>query len=287
MHRRTILYSAAAIAIVSIAVQAARLGSLTRDSDVTVPSDVASAVASALAEAEHDLYPVFIIQVPSPYVEVQIRASCSNFYPGFLTYQDGHPVANWQRMGTSLFFHALGTPDASPVPLFAVEPMGHAQGAVYRRNFFVYETCTTGKDANAQWGLGPSDPDPWVYFSTQSASYYVPKESDPDYWMSPNFGTEFKRVKWDYDHSIANQLHVTTIGITHHIWSPGRTFLFQPSRSNMGASQWMQKNNDNLIWIYQLADPSGVEKQPNGTPVWHSMHPVEWRKNRILLNNTP
>ena len=41
--------------------------------------------------------------------------------------------------------------------------------------------------------------------------------------------------------------------------TPGHTILFQPSRGNLGASEWMQQNSDRLVWIYQVQDGGGAK----------------------------
>jgi hypothetical protein len=45
----------------------------------------------------------------------------------------------------------------------------------------------------------------------------------------------------------------------------------------------MQQNHDRLVWIYQVESPAGKPKHPNGSDVWNSLYPHEWRKTRITL----
>ena len=130
-----------------------------------------------------------------------------------------------------------------------------------KKEYFVYRFCTTGVPADAEWGKGSGDPDAWVFIANQSAT--------------PGDNTEFKRVKWDENSSLTSQLQPGG--------TPGYTILFQPSRANLGAIEWMQQNHDKLVWIYQVESPAGKRKHPNGSDVWNALHPKEWRKNRITL----
>ena len=130
-----------------------------------------------------------------------------------------------------------------------------------KKEYFVYRFCTTGIPADPEWGMGSGDPDAWVFIANQSAT--------------PGDNTEFKRVKWDENSSLTSQLQPGG--------TPGYTVLFQPSRGNLGAIEWMQQNHDKLVWIYQVESPAGKPKHPNGSDVWNALHPVEWRKNRITL----
>jgi|GEM_PF-5356869 len=193
------------ISALSLMVYGSRLGGLSRESEVFTPNDL--------------LYPVFEIQVPPGYQDVQIRASVNNF----------------------------------------------ATAGV-----FIYDTCTTGHAANPNTGTNTNDPDPWVYLSNPLATTSTP-------------GSEFKRYKLDMMSSTSHPMSWVTYsyGATH---TPGRTILFQPSRGNVNASVWMRQSNPSLIWIYQLVDAGGVtEKNANGSEVWHTMYPREWRATRITL----
>jgi hypothetical protein len=151
---------------------------------------------------------------------------------------------------------AVLQPDAGFIP--SPPPAGHF---AFQKEYFVYRFCTTGAPADPEWGKGSGDPDAWVFIANQSAT--------------PGDNTEFKRVMWDENSSLTSQLQPGG--------TPGYTILFQPSRGNLGAIEWMQQNHDKLVWIYQVESPAGKPKHPNGSDVWNSMHPEEWRKSRITL----
>jgi hypothetical protein len=286
MKTRTVIISLALIATTFLVVQAERLGDLNRDSIVLTPGDDIH-VPSVTTK---DGFPVFEIVVPEGYVEVQVRASLTNFEPGFLLKDGNAFVLNYIPTGATIagrkVYRALGTtheakwsvannrwefgfrdifsddPAIDPWDIPAETINGSITfGYSLKKEYFVYRFCTTGVPADQEWGKGSGDPDAWVFFANQSAT--------------PGDNTEFKRVKWDENSSLTSQLQPGG--------TPGYTVLFQPSRGNLGAIEWMQQNQDKLVWTYQVESPAGKPKHPNGSDVWNIMHPKEWRKNRITL----
>ena len=269
----------------------ARLGLLDRDSKVLTPQK----------PYIHNGYPVFEITVPAGYTEVQVRASLTNFEPGFLLKKDGVYIAHYIPTGEIVNgkkkYEQLGTyehpnlPDINEIftiwdgtkwnfsngalssQLFSADVVefpwlctnftGGVSGSTYsvQIEYFVYRTCTTGAAADAEWGLGSGDPDPWVYIANQTA-------------VSGDM-SEFKRQKWNSATALTDQLQSGG--------TPGYKVIFQPSRGNLGAAEWMQHNKDKLVWIYQVENVAGKPLHPNGSDVWNSMVPVEWRTNRIEL----
>jgi len=286
MKPRTIILSLALIAAIPLVVSGERLGDLTRDSIVLTPGDDIN-VPSVTTK---DGFPVFEIVVPEGYVEVQVRASLTNFEPGFLLKDGNAYVLNYIPTGATVagrkVYRALGTtheakwsvannrwefgfrdifsedPAIDPWDIPAETMNGSITfGYSLKKEYFVYRFCTTGAPSDAEWGQGTGDPDAWVFIANQSAN--------------PGDNTEFKRQKWDANSSLTSQLQPGG--------TPGYTVLFQPSRGNLGAIEWMQQNHDKLVWIYQVESPAGKPKHPNGSDVWNTMHPKEWRKNRITL----
>ena len=282
MKPRTIILSLALIATIPFVVGEERLGDLNRDSIVLTPGDD----INNPSVTTKDGFPVFEITVPEGYVEVQVRASLTNFEPGFLLKKFDEFTHNYIPTGVVVNgrkqYRALGTQflaewDGSKwsfgqdglVSFENIEEpwkctvFSSNTGIAYslQKEYFVYRFCTTGIPADAQWGKGSGDPDAWVFIANQSAT--------------PGDNTEFKRVKWDQNSSLTSQLQPGG--------TPGYTVLFQPSRGNLGAIEWMQQNHDKLVWIYQVESPAGKPKHPNGSDVWNTMHPKEWRKNRITL----
>ena len=301
MKPRTLILSLALITAIPFVVGEERLGDLNRDSIVLTPGgDINNPSVTT-----KDGFPVFEIVVPEGYVEVQVRASLTNFEPGFLLKAGTTFLYNYIPTGATVagrkVYRALGTtreakwsvasnrweiqysdavllvssnPALAPWDIPSAEittillpgadfttlppPPGHF---ALHKEYFVYRFCTTGIPADAQWGKGSGDPDAWVFIANQSAT--------------PGDNTEFKRQKWDQNSSLTSQLQPGG--------TPGYTVLFQPSRGNLGAIEWMQQNHDKLVWIYQVESPAGKPKHPNGSDVWNTMHPKEWRKNRITL----
>ena len=278
------------VAIAAIATVAAfppvetgtRLGNLNSNSKVLTSQDDIDQPSVTTKNGS----PVFQIRVPEGYVEVQVRASLTNFEPGFLLKKNDDFTHNYIPTGVEVNgrkqYRALGTEflaewDGSKwvfgqdglisndnvVDPWDCTGFSSSTGSAYsvKKEYFVYRFCTTGIPADAEWGLGSGDPDAWVYFANQYAN--------------PGDNTEFKRQKWDENSSLTAQLQPGG--------TPGYTILFQPSRDNLGAIEWMQQNHDKLVWIYQVESPAGKPKHPNNSDVWNSMHPVEWRKNRITL----
>ena len=300
MKPRHFILTAALVAMIPLVAVGERLGSLNSDSTVLTPEDdiVAPSVTTK------DGFPVFEIRVPDGFVEVQVRASLSNFEPGFLLKAGEAFVFNfipteaivagrkvYRALGTTneakwsiannrweiriSEFTILASNDASIAPwdipsesIFPVISEGGPGGAPpppgyfsVQKEYFVYRFCTTGSPADAQWGQGSGDPDAWVFIANQSAT--------------SGDNTEFKRQKWSDASSLASQLQPGG--------TPGYTVLFQPSRGNLGAIEWMQQNHDKLVWIYQVESPAGKPQHPNGSDVWNALHPHEWRKTRITL----
>lgn len=282
MKPRTIILILALVAAVQLAESGERLGNLNRDSIVLTPdSDI-----DAPSVTTRDGHPVFEIIVPEGYVEVQVRASLTNFEPGFLlkklddfthNYIPTGVVVNGRKQYRALGTEFLAEWDGTKwtfgqdglisfdnvVDPWDCNGFSSNTGIPYavKKEHFVYRFCTTGAPADSEWGLGSGDPDAWVFIANQSAV--------------PGDNTEFKRVKWDEKSALAAQLQPGG--------TPGFTVLFQPSRANLGAIEWMQQNHDRLVWIYQVESPAGKPQHPNGSDVWNAMHPKEWRKNRITL----
>lgn len=378
-----------------------RLGILDRNSFVLTPQK----------PYVYNGYPVFEITVPSGYTEIQVRASLTNFEPGFLLKQNAtythHYIPTGATVNGKKQYKAMGTTDTPMIaywtgsawvfgiggltstdnvefPWLCTTFTGGTGGVTYltQIEYFVYRTCTTGAAADAEWGLGSGDPDPWVYIANQSAV--------------PGDNKEFKRQKWNSATSLTSQLQapvapvqqidtataagtigtsgnitVTVTGAlvtgspltvsvaalagdTASVWAgkvrdalvarhtdihgyivggtgtsisltareaaandttlnialangtttgvtaaptsantaagnagaastPGYKVIFQPSRGNLGAVEWMQANKDKLVWIYQVENVAGKPKHPNGSDVWNAMVPTEWRINRIEL----
>ena len=286
MKRRITLFALAMVAVISLVAQGGRLGNLGSDSTVFTPDD--DVVAQSVTTK--DGFPVFEIRVPDGFVEVQVRASLTNFEPGFLLKDGANFVFNYIPTGEVVagrkVYRALGTNHEARWNVqsnrwefgyksiystdTAIAPwdipgntlVGTPPGTfALQKEYFVYRFCTTGIPSDPQWGTGSGDPDAWVYIANQSAT--------------PGDNTEFKRVKWNPASSLEAQLQAGG--------TPGYTILFQPSRGNLGAVEWMQQNQDKLVWIYQVDSPAGKPKHPNGSDVWNSLYPHEWRKNRITL----
>ena len=276
MKRNVMLLLAAMLALTGVVSgDTAKLGTLTRDSMVMVEGT----------------YPVFEIRVPTGYVEVQVRASLTNFEPGFLLKDGANFVLNYIPTGATVagrkVYKALGTDYVAtwnvgtnrwtfgyksiystntaiaPWDIPAISLIGTPTGTfLLQKEYFVYRTCTTGSGQDSQWGTGSGDPDPWVFITNQSAT--------------PGSNTEYKRTKLLTNATMQSQLQAAG--------TPGYTIMFQPSRGNLGAIEWMSQNQDKLVWIYQVQDGSGNKPHhPNGTDVWNTFYPQEWRKSRITL----
>ena len=288
MKRNLLLIAFLAAIVATLAVNAARLGTLTSDSTVwtTTEDIVAPGVTTGAG------FPVFEIRVPDGYVEVQVRASLTNFEPGFLLKDGADFVLNYIPTGAVVagrkVYKALGADHVAtwnagtsrwtfgyksiystntaiaPWDIPGNTLTGTPAGTfALQKEIFVYRFCTTGIPSDAQWGTGSGDPDAWVYIANQSATTGVP-------------GSEFIRQKWSDASSLQAQLQPGG--------TPGYTILFQPSRGNLGAVEWMQQNHDKLVWIYQVQDGGGIKPtHPNGADVWNSLYPHEWRKARITL----
>ncbi len=301
MKHRTVIFSLALITIISLVVKAERLGDLNRDSIVLTPGDDINVPSVTTKNG----FPVFEIRVPEGYVEVQVRASLTNFEPGFLLKAGIAFHYNYIPTGEEVagrkVYRALGTTRearwsvennrweiqyADTVILVsdnqALAPWDIPSGEITA-------VLLPGGDFTAQ----PPPPGHFVfqkeYFVYRFCTTGVPADpewgqgsGDPDAWVfianqsaTPGDNTEFKRVKWDQSSSLTSQLQAGG--------TPGYTILFQPGRGNLGAIEWMQQNHDKLVWVYQVESPAGKPQHPNGSDVWNALHPEEWRKNRITL----
>jgi hypothetical protein len=278
-----ILPSLVLIALATLVSQAARLGDLTANDEVLTPDELT--------------YPVFEIRVPEGYTEIQVRASTTNFTPGFLI-KDGEEfvhnfVPTGEFVGARRVYRALDTEfearyneisgqweidykgiviadaalrpwEAAPENITSPEPGSF----VLQKELFVYRFCTTGRPAESDpptWGTGSGDPDAWVYIANQTAL--------------PGDETEFRRQKWDQESALSAQLQPGG--------SPGYVVMFQPSRDMLGANEWMSASNRDLVWIYQVETVAapGKPQHPNGTDIWNIMQPVEWRAERVNIDH--
>ena len=288
MKRRIMLLTVVLVAGISLVANGDRLGNLNSNSTVFTPTD--DVVAASVTTK--DGFPVFEIRVPDGFVEVQVRASLTNFEPGFLLKDGANFVLNYIPTGATVagrkVYRAMGTTHVAtwnvgtsrwtfdyksiystntataPWDIPGNTLTGTPAGTfALQKEFFVYRFCTTGIPSDAQWGTGSGDPDAWVYIANQAATTGVP-------------GSEFIRQKWSAASSLQAQLQSGG--------TPGYTILFQPSRGNLGAAEWMQQNHNRLVWIYQVQDGGGIKPHhPNGADVWNSLYPHEWRKARITL----
>lgn len=285
MKRPVLISALAALALAVLVAEAERLGNLSSNSEVYTPDDDI-AVPSVTTR---DGYPVFEIVVPNGWTEIQIRATTRNFEPGFLVRRNGSFVLNYVPTGATVNgrkqYQALGTNDVAQwggtkwtfgydnlqstnnqVDPWDCVTFTSTSGNAYalQKEYFVYRTCTTGAAADLTWGTGTSDPAPWLYFNIQS-----PAESEGQY----------KRQQWDSATSLTSQLQPGS--------TPGRSVLFQPSRTVLGASEWMQENHPSLVWSYSFEGVGGNDTHPDGQRVWNDMRPVEWRKARVQLTPAP
>jgi len=281
MKRPVVIFALAALALVVLVANAERLGSLTSDSEVFTPNSDIEAPSISVKDG----YPVFEIIVPDGWTEIQIRATTRNFEPGFLVERNGSFVLNYVPNGNQLGgykeYQALGTDDIAKwdgskwtfgydnlqstdnqVAPWDCTNFTSTSGSAYvlRKEYFVYRTCTTGAAADATWGTGTSDDDPWLYFNIQS-----PAESEGQY----------KRQQWDIATALTSQLQPGG--------TPGRAVLFQPSRNVLGSAEWMQQNHPSLVWVYSFEGVGGNDTHPDDQRKWNDMRPVEWRKARIQL----
>jgi len=234
-----------------------------------------------------DGFPVFEVRVPEGYLEVQVRATVTNFEPGFLLKEGDDFIFNYIPTGDVVngkkVYRALSTTHIASFNSaescweftyngltansveddpWDIDPADFsATGYSTHKEYFVYRFCTTGEPADPLWGEGTGDPDAFVYIANQTAT--------------PGDNTEFKRVAWNSSSALADQLQAAG--------TPGYTVMFQPSRDVLGTDEWMQQNASKLIWIYQVEDVSGKPQHPNGSDVWNIMYPSEWRKTRLLI----
>ncbi|MDA0765900.1 MAG: hypothetical protein O3A92_03655 [Verrucomicrobia bacterium] len=281
MKQSVILLVVVMLAMVTVIALGERLGNLSSDSQVYTPSDD----IDSPSVTTKDGYPVFEIVVPDGWTEIQIRATTRNFEPGFLVQQDGTFVLNYVPTGNTVNgrkeYQALGTDDVAQwdgskwtfghdnlqstnnqVDPWDCTSFTSTSGDPYalQKEYFVYRTCTTGAAADPTWATGTSDADPWLYFNVQA-----PAETEGQY----------KRLKWNPATSLTSQLQPGG--------TPGRSVLFQPSRSVLGALEWMQENHLSLVWTYSFEGVAGSDEHPDGQRIWNDMRPVEWRKVRVEL----
>lgn len=296
-----ILIAGALLVIDSPAQQ--RLGSLSRDSEIyTADDDLIT----------KNGFPVFEIIVPSGYLEVQVRASITNFEPGFLLKDENTDLGGGNNYVLNYIptdevidgrkvYRALGT---NYEARWSVE---NARWEIYSNNYIL----TSENPAVFPWEIPAmeiiidlqdlvidtfsNDPaagtisfvkELFVYrFCTTGEpadAEWGQGSGDSDAFVYianqvavPGDNTEFKRVKWNSSSALADQLQAGG--------TPGYTVLFQPSRNMLGVAEWMQQNHEKLVWIYQVEDVSGKPQHPNGSDVWNIMYPAEWRKTRLLI----
>ena len=281
MKHPTLSLVAISLALFSLIAMGARLGNLNSNSEVITPNDEIN-VSSV---ATKDGFPVFEINVPDGWTEIQIRATTRNFAPGFLVKRNGSFVLNYVPTGVTVNgrkqYQALGTDDIAQwngskwtfgydnlqstnnqVDPWNCTTFTSTSSSTYalQKEYFVYRTCTTGAAADPSWGTGTSDSDPWVFINKQS----IATGEEPA-----------TQAKWNAAISLTSQLQPGG--------TPGRSVLFQPSRNVLGALEWMQQNHPSLVWTYSFEGVAGPDSHPNGQRKWNVMHPVEWRKTRIQL----
>jgi hypothetical protein len=286
-----------------------RLGSLERDSEIYTADDHL---------ITKDGFPVFEIRVPPGYLEIQVRASITNFEPGFLLKDENtdlgggnNYVLNYiptdEVIAGRKVYRALGT---NYEARWSIE---NAQWEIDSNNY----TLTSENDAIYPWeipameininlqvdpnqnenepSVGGVPPEPGtVSFVKELFVYRFCTTGEPA-------DAEWGQGSGDPDAFvyIANQAAVpgdntefkrvkwnSSSALADQLQpggTPGYTVLFQPSRDMLGTDEWMQQNAEKLIWIYQVEDVSGKPKHPNGSDVWNVMYPSEWRKSRLLI----
>lgn len=178
MNRPAVIVVAAATVLVSLIALGGRLGNLSSNSTVYTPADD----IDAPSVTTKDGFPVFEIVVPDGYVEVQVRASLTNFEPGFLLKDGTDYVLNYIPTGEVVagrkVYRALGTQHEArwdtDAQLWdfgykgisandeAIEPWsipgykleGHPTPGTFslKKEYFVYRFCTTGVPSDPEWG---------------------------------------------------------------------------------------------------------------------------------------
>ena len=255
MKRPVLISALAALALAVLVAEAERLGNLSSNSEVYTPDDDI-AVPSVTTR---DGYPVFEIVVPNGWTEIQIRATTRNFEPGFLVRRNGSFVLNYVPTGATVNgrkqYQALGTNDV-------------AQWGGTKWTFGYDNLQSTNNQV-----------DPWdcvTFTSTSGNAYALQKE----YFVYRTCTTGAAAdLTWDSATSLTSQLQPGS--------TPGRSVLFQPSRTVLGASEWMQENHPSLVWSYSFEGVGGNDTHPDGQRVWNDMRPVEWRKARVQLTPAP
>ena len=99
MKPRTIILSLALIAAIPLVVLGGTLG---RSQPATRRSSRPHDDINAPSVTTKDGFPVFEIRVPDGYVEVQVRASLTNFEPGFLLKDGTDYVLNYIPTGATV-----------------------------------------------------------------------------------------------------------------------------------------------------------------------------------------
>jgi len=265
----------------------AKLGSLTRDSDVMTEG----------------IYPVFQIWVPEGVTEVQIRASVNNFQNSFrlvktgvnaldLTYRclgtrngknyykvDGTygAVCYWDPNGWFFTANELRIASTAEFPWLCAFPSGYTATELDADDKFVYRWCSTGQGADVTWGTGVSDGAAKLYFANQKGTMGATSRSPQrlQYWLG-NTGEHPSGT------SMTAQLQPTG--------TPGRFVIFQPSRSSHLLSgfngDWMRQANNHLQWVVQFETVGGWEHHPDGSQLWNAIRPIEWRAARLELQES-
>ena len=295
MKTRLLLLSAA-IAAITIAVQAARLGSLKSDDTVYTPSD------GVMLEG---LYPVFQIWVPEGVTEVQIRASVNNFQESVLLFETGgEPGFEFSQT-----FRCTGIQNGRNYYMSSDQPWDDIHWTGARWEFgndfvncdddvefpwqctsfnpawfvfqldnddkFVYRWCSTGQDADNTWGAGVQDGDAELFFANQKG-------------VNPY--SQYQMQRWLGDTADATAAGYAGTALTAQMQAagtPGRYVIFQPSRAahllNGANGDWMRQANTRLQWVVQYETVAGWETHPDGSPVWSAIRPIEWRTARLEL----
>ncbi len=262
----------------------AKLGTLNRNSDVMVEG----------------LYPVFQIWVPEGVTEVQIRASVNNFQNSFRLSQSGHPNLIYRCTGTRNGRNFYQTDDQANVAYWIdnrwefthddltatdnvqfpwqctnFSPAGYTVTELDNDDKFVYRWCSTGQGADGTWDTGVQDGDAEMFFSNQKGS---------------NPYSQYRMQRWLGDTADAIAAGYPGTALTAQMQAtgtPGRYVIFQPSRDGHLLSgvngDWMRQSNKYLQWVVQYETVAGWEKHPDGSAVWSAIRPVEWRAERLEL----
>ncbi len=267
----------------------AKLGTLNRDSDVMVEG----------------LFPVFEIDVPAGATEVQIRASVNNFQNAFTLSEDGALLftfrctgtfngrnfyeaegfgdmpAYWDGSAWQFTYLSLSSPSNVEFPWLCTtfsQPTGDGDdwelAELDDDRKFVYRWCSTGQDADATWGTGVVDGAAELFFANQNGVQGATSASAQrlQRWLG-NTG----------EHPLGTALTAQL----QPAGTPGRTVIFQPSRSAnlLGGhwGDWMRQSNRHLQWVVQFETVAGAELHPDGSEVWSPIRPVEWRGARLEL----